>query len=115
MTCAVDRRALGYNFLGLSIVLQASTFLCVKFATRTAGVGAAALVGVATVLLLARAAAWQGVLTRLDLSHANPFMALSQVLIFIAAVFVFHEAVALHHVVGLAVMIGGLILLSGTL
>ena len=111
----MDRRALGYGFLGLSIALQALTFLCVKYATMATGAGAAALVGVAAAMLLARAAVWQGVLTRLDLSRAYPFMALSQVLIFLAAVFVFHEAVAAHHVAGLVVMIGGLVLLSGKL
>jgi multidrug transporter EmrE-like cation transporter len=108
----MNRLASGKILLALSIVLQSLSVICIKYASMREGAATVALLALASVLLVARAATWQGVLGRIELSRAYPFTSLVQVLIFLSAVFLFGEAVAPHHVIGLAVMLAGLVLLS---
>ena len=102
----------GKTLLAASIVLQALSVVCIKYAAMRQGLATIALLCLAALLLVARAATWQGVLGRIELSRAYPFTSLVQVLIFLSAVFLFGETVGLHHFIGLAIMLAGLVLLS---
>jgi undecaprenyl phosphate-alpha-L-ara4N flippase subunit ArnE len=106
------RSTRGILLLGLSIVLQSFSFLCIKYASMHTGLATVALLGLAGVFLISRAVVWQNVLGLVDLSAAYPFNSLVQVLIFLYAVFLFGETVGLHHIVGLALMLCGLTLLA---
>jgi multidrug transporter EmrE-like cation transporter len=98
--------------LMLSILLQSLSVVCIKYASMRSGAATIVLLGLASTSLVARAATWQRVLARLELSRAYPFTSLVQVIILLSAVFLFGEAIAPHHVVGLAVMLIGLIVLT---
>jgi multidrug transporter EmrE-like cation transporter len=67
-----------------------------------------------TVMLAALLAglSWFAVMTKYQLSYAYPFMSLAFVLVLLLSAFLFHEAVTVPKVVGLAVVIMGLIIAS---
>ena len=58
------------------------------------------------------ALAWMGVLSRVDLSLAYPFLALYFVLVPVAAHFALGEAVPLGRWLGIAVIVGGILLVA---
>jgi multidrug transporter EmrE-like cation transporter len=53
---------------------------------------------------LAAALAWMAALTRLELSHAYPFMSLSFVLVAVASALAFHEPLTAPKVAGIALI-----------
>lgn len=108
---AANRTGASAGLLTLTIVLQSGSLLALKLASFQTGAPALALVGLACLCLVGRAAVWQGVLGRMPLSKAYPFTSLVQVVVFLYAVLLFGEAVAWHHVIGLVLMFAGLALL----
>ena len=58
------------------------------------------------------ALAWIAALTRLDLSHAYPFTALTIVIVVIASFFVFHEGFSWIRGMGIFLIVSGLVVLS---
>ncbi len=58
---------------------------------------------------LAAALTWMAAMTKLDLSHAYPFMSTVFVLVPVASVLLFHEPVTMPKVIGLALIILGII------
>lgn len=58
---------------------------------------------------LAAAIAWMAAMTRLDLSHAYPFMSLSFVLIVLLSGWLFHEPVTWPKIAGLVLISAGII------
>ena len=67
--------------------------------------GGLALYGIATVL-------WQGVLSRVELSQAYPFVGLSFVLAAVLGYFVFADAVSATRVAGIALIVAGVVLVG---
>ena len=67
--------------------------------------GGLALYGIATVL-------WLGVLSRVELSQAFPFVGLSFVLAAVLGYFVFAEAVSAMRVAGIALIVAGVVLVG---
>ena len=67
-----------------------------------------------TVMLAAFLAglSWFAVMTKYELSYAYPFMSLAFVMVLVLSALLFHEAVTVPKVVGLAVVIVGLIIAS---
>jgi multidrug transporter EmrE-like cation transporter len=59
---------------------------------------------------LAGAIAWMAAMTKLDLSHAYPFMSLAFVLVLLGSAYFFHEPVTLAKVAGLALVCAGLVI-----
>ena len=58
---------------------------------------------------LLAAVSWMAAMTKLDLSHAYPFMSLAFVLVLILSALVFHEPVTLPKIAGLALISAGII------
>ncbi|MBU0512443.1 MAG: multidrug resistance protein [Chloroflexi bacterium] len=58
------------------------------------------------------ALAWMGVLRRVDLSLAYPFLALNFVLVPVVAHFILNEAVPAGRWVGIAVIVGGILIVA---
>ena len=52
---------------------------------------------------------WMAAMTRLDLSHAYPFMSTAFILVMVASAFFFGEAITLLKVVGIGLVVLGLI------
>jgi multidrug transporter EmrE-like cation transporter len=67
--------------------------------------GGLALYGIATVL-------WLGVLSRVELSQAYPFVGLSFVLAAVLGYFVFADAVSATRVAGIALIVAGVVLVG---
>jgi multidrug transporter EmrE-like cation transporter len=59
---------------------------------------------------LAAAVAWMAAMTRLELSHAYPFMSLAFVLVLLGSAWFFQEPVTLPKVAGLALICAGIII-----
>src|SRR5262245_51118546 len=57
---------------------------------------------------LAAAMAWMAAMTRLDLSHAYPFMSLAFVLVMVGSAWFFHEPVTLPKIAGLVLICAGI-------
>ncbi|WP_158737217.1 EamA family transporter [Alteribacillus sp. YIM 98480] len=55
---------------------------------------------------------WMAAMTKFDLSYAYPFMSLSFMLVFLLSIFLFHEAVTAHKMIGLLLIIAGIIVTS---
>ena len=53
---------------------------------------------------------WMAAMTKFDLSHAYPFMALNFVLVLFLSGFLFHEAITLIKVLGIILVILGIII-----
>jgi drug/metabolite transporter (DMT)-like permease len=68
-------------------------------------IGGLFLYGIATVL-------WLGVLSRMELSQAFPFVGLSFVLAAVLGYFVFAEAVSATRVAGIALIVAGVVLVG---
>jgi len=98
--------------LAVSILLQSFSFLSIKYASLATGWEMAVLLSTGFGFLVLRAVTWQNVLKRVPLSKVYPFMSLVQILIFLYAVFLFHEHVAWFHVAGLSLMLLGLYVLG---
>ena len=58
---------------------------------------------------LLAAVSWMAAMTKLDLSHAYPFMSLAFILVLVLSALVFHEPVTLPKIVGLALISVGII------
>ena len=58
------------------------------------------------------ALAWMAALTRLDLSQAYPFTALTIVIVVIAGAFVFNESFSWNRGIGVFLIVGGLVVMS---
>lgn len=54
--------------------------------------------------------AWMAAMTKLDLSHAYPFMSLAFVLVVAGSIWFFHEPLTLAKVVGLALICAGIVI-----
>ena len=55
---------------------------------------------------------WIAAMTKLELSHAYPFMSLAFVLVLILSTIFFHEQVTLTKIAGTLIIIGGLVVLT---
>lgn len=98
--------------LAASVFIQSFSFLSLKVSTLVSGLWSGALLLLAFLFLGLRAALWQSLLRRSDLSQVYPFSALVQVLILVYAVVLFNEPVAMNHLAGLALMLGGTVVLA---
>jgi len=58
---------------------------------------------------LAAAVAWMAAMTKLELSHAYPFMSLAFVLVLLGSAWFFHEPLTLPKVVGLVLVCAGIV------
>ncbi len=58
---------------------------------------------------LLAAVSWMAAMTKLDLSHAYPFMSLAFVLVLVCSALIFHEPVTLPKIVGLALISAGIV------
>ena len=58
---------------------------------------------------LAAAVIWMAVLTKLDLSHAYPFLSTIFVLVPIASVLLFNEPMTTFKIVGMVLIVGGIV------
>ncbi len=58
------------------------------------------------------ALAWIAALTRLDLSQAYPFTALTIVIVVIAGAFVLNESISFNRGIGVFLIVGGLVVMS---
>lgn len=58
---------------------------------------------------LLAAVSWMAAMTKLELSHAYPFMSLAFVLVLVLSAWVFHEPVTAPKLIGLALITAGLI------
>jgi len=96
MTAAAMREALATG---------AATPVVLAVLTSPGVMGGLALYGIATVL-------WLGVLSRVDLSQAFPFVGLSFVLAAVLGYFVFAEAVSAMRVAGIALIVAGVVLVG---
>jgi multidrug transporter EmrE-like cation transporter len=52
---------------------------------------------------------WMAAMTKLELSHAYPFMSLAFVLVLVLSAWVFHEPITAPKLIGLALIVAGLI------
>jgi len=59
---------------------------------------------------LAAAVAWMAAMTKLDLSHAYPFMSLAFVLVMFGSAWFFHEPVTLPKLAGLVLICAGIVI-----
>jgi multidrug transporter EmrE-like cation transporter len=59
---------------------------------------------------LAGAVAWMAAMTRLELSHAYPFMSLAFVFVMLGSAWFFHEPVTLPKVAGLVLVCAGIVI-----
>ncbi|TCP19972.1 EamA-like transporter family protein [Scopulibacillus darangshiensis] len=57
---------------------------------------------------------WMAAMTKFALSYAYPFMSLSFVLVFFLSVFFFNETITMSKVIGFALVIAGIVVLSGS-
>ena len=55
------------------------------------------------------ALAWMAAMTKLDLSHAYPFMSLAFVLVLFLSVFFFNEPLTWPKIAGMALIVGGIL------
>ncbi|SFE82943.1 EamA-like transporter family protein [Alteribacillus iranensis] len=55
---------------------------------------------------------WMAAMTKFDISYAYPFMSLSFGLVFLLSIFLFHEPITAHKVIGLALIIAGILVTS---
>lgn len=53
---------------------------------------------------------WMAAMTKLQLSHAYPFMSLAFVLVLLASGVFFHEPITLPKIIGIALVVAGLII-----
>ena len=58
---------------------------------------------------LAAAVSWMAAMTKLDLSHAYPFMSLAFILVLVLSALVFHEPVTAPKIAGLVLISAGII------
>ena len=65
------------------------------------------LSGLAAALLASLA--WMAAMTKLDLSHAYPFMSLAFVLVLFLSVFFFNEPLTWPKIAGMALIVGGIL------
>ncbi len=79
--------------------------IVVAVLTSPGVMGGLALYGIATVL-------WLGVLSRVELSQAYPFVGLSFVLAAVLGYFVFADAVSATRVAGIALIVAGVVLVG---
>ena len=59
---------------------------------------------------LAAALLWMAAMTRLELSHAYPFMSLAFVLVMVGSAWFFHEPLTLPRLAGLALICAGIVI-----
>ena len=55
------------------------------------------------------ALAWMAAMTKLDLSHAYPFMSLAFVLVLFLSAFFFNEPLTFSKIAGMALIVGGIL------
>ena len=58
---------------------------------------------------LLAAVSWMAAMTKLDLSHAYPFMSLAFILVLVFSALIFHEPVTLPKVAGLVLICAGIV------
>jgi len=91
----------------LGVFLQSLSFLSIKYASAYPTLSIILMI-LAFAFILTRAYVWQIILQYNELSRVYPFNSLVQVLIFLYAVFLFHETITLTNIMGLILMITGL-------
>jgi multidrug transporter EmrE-like cation transporter len=92
----------------LAILLQSFSLLFIKYANLYSQF----LLVVAFAFMILRAYFWQIILKYNELSKVYPLNALVQVLVLLYAVFLFHENIELHHILGIISMMTGIALLG---
>ena len=115
---------MSYAYVFLTIVLTVYGQIAIKWQVVEAGAFPAdpegKLLFIAKLLLnpwvisalaaaLLAAVAWMAAMTKLDLSHAYPFMSLAFILVLILSALIFHEPVTLPKIAGLALISVGIV------
>lgn len=108
----MGKTATAASLIAATVFLQSFSFLAIKFATLSHGFNTWLYLGIAFAMILGRAWLWQIVLQFISLSKAYPFSSLVQVLIFVYAVLFFHESITIYHLLGLALMLWGLFMIT---
>ncbi len=67
------------------------------------------------ILTLLSGLSWMIAMTKFDISYAYPFTTLGFVLIFVFSVFLFHEPITWHKIIGMLFIIIGIIITSKSL
>ena len=116
---------MSYVYVGLTILLTVYGQLVIKWQVGLAGAfpaepGARLLflarllvnpwIVSALVAALAAALAWMAAMTRLQLSHAYPFMSLAFVLVLVGSAWFFQEPLTLPKVAGLVLICAGIVI-----
>ena len=116
---------MSYVYVFLTIVLTVYGQLIIKWQVAAAGAFPAEpgdkLLFLARLLVnpwivsalaaaLAAAVAWMAAMTRLELSHAYPFMSLAFVLVLLGSAWFFHEPLTLPKVAGLVLVCAGIVI-----
>ncbi len=97
-----------------AIILQSLSFLSIKVASSSHIQLGVWLIALGFLFMLIRAIVWQIILKHNQLSKVYPFNALVQVVILIFSYIIFKEQVTLNNMIGMAFMMGGMILLSSS-
>lgn len=115
---------MSYFYVAMTIVLTVYGQVAIKWQVAAAGPFPADAEGKA--LFLARlllnpwvisalaaallaAVSWMAAMTKLDLSHAYPFMSLAFILVLVFSALIFHEPVTLPKIAGLALICAGIV------
>lgn len=116
---------MSYLYVALTVVLTVYGQLVIKWQVLAAGAfpetPAEKLLFLARLLInpwivsalaaaLAAAVTWMAAMTRLDLSHAYPFLSAVFVLVPLASVLLFNEPVTTPKVIGLALIVAGIVI-----
>jgi drug/metabolite transporter (DMT)-like permease len=97
----------------LSVVFQAASGVCSKYASMQHGSSVLNWFFIAALLFLVlQAITWQQTLLNFSLSYAFPFMSITNFLVLGASALLFGEIITIYNVVGLALISGGIMLLS---
>lgn len=119
-----DRRAfMSYVFVSLTIILTVFAQIVIKWQVSKAGIFPELFhdkcVFLGTLLLkpwiiisffaaFLGAVSWMAAMTKLELSHAYPFIGLTFVLVLILSSVFFHEAITLPKAIGIALVVAGI-------
>lgn len=96
-----------WSLLVATIFIQSFSLLSLKISAFETGLWSLAFLALAFLFMALRAVFWQKLLHRVDLSLVYPFTSLVQVLILVYATVLFKETIALNHLIGLSLMLGG--------
>jgi len=95
-----------------TMFMQSFSFLFVKFSTMVNGFQAFILYCIGLAFVVLRTIPWQYALKYSKLSRIYPYMSLVQILILAYAFFFFGEEIRLYHLLGIALMLTGIMVLG---